>query len=221
MRLRVLAAHAGVPGGQAASRPVRRVRAEEGRAKRAAVSSRGCAAATRTPVAFVHQSPWHVPIRWFVLFDDDERRLRRGRARPAPPALPRLPTRRAMRRAEDAVPVLRRSDLGPIGELILDLHQWLAAFDPRSMLELDYGELVRLPDVGRARRRPQRPRPPRGARGARALGVPAVGRHVPGRPEPLGRDPQPRDPELASRDVVARGRIELPTPRFSAACSAN
>ena len=26
-------------------------------------------------VAFCHQSPWHVPIRWFVLFGDDERWL--------------------------------------------------------------------------------------------------------------------------------------------------
>src|SRR5438477_4841373 len=26
-------------------------------------------------LSFVHQSPWHVPIRWFVLFSDDERRI--------------------------------------------------------------------------------------------------------------------------------------------------
>src|SRR5947209_931414 len=25
-------------------------------------------------VPFILQSPWHVPIRWFVLFDDDDRR---------------------------------------------------------------------------------------------------------------------------------------------------
>src|SRR5207244_5853873 len=25
--------------------------------------------------SFVHQSPWHVPIRWFALFRDDERRI--------------------------------------------------------------------------------------------------------------------------------------------------
>jgi hypothetical protein len=53
----------------------------------------------------------------------------------------RASTRRAMRRAEDAIPVLRRSDLGPIGELLLDLHQWMAVFDARSVIELDYGEL--------------------------------------------------------------------------------
>jgi hypothetical protein len=89
---------------------------------------------------FVHQSPWHVPIRWFALFRDDERRLGEdeiGRLR----LRYRTTTRRAMRRAEDVIPVLRRSDLGPIGELLLDLHQWLAGFDGRSLLELDYGEL--------------------------------------------------------------------------------
>jgi hypothetical protein len=91
-------------------------------------------------VAFVHQSPWHVPIRWFTLFKDDERTLaedERGEHRLRYVTT----TRRAMRRAEDAIPVLRRSDLGAIGEMLVDLHQWMASFDARSMLELDYGEL--------------------------------------------------------------------------------
>lgn len=94
-------------------------------------------------VSFVHESPWHVPIRWFVLFRDQERRLDHdadGRLR----LRYRTTIRRAMRRAENAVPILRRSDLGPIGELILELHQWLAQFDPRSMVELDYGGLARV-----------------------------------------------------------------------------
>jgi len=88
----------------------------------------------------VHQSPWHVPIRWFALFDDGERWLGEdefGRTR----LRYRTTARRAMRRAERAVPVLRRTDLGPISELILDLHQWLAGFDPGSLLELDYATL--------------------------------------------------------------------------------
>jgi hypothetical protein len=91
-------------------------------------------------VAFVHQSPWHVPIRWFVLFDDGERWLGEdefGRTR----LRYRTTARRAMRRAERAIPVLRRTDLGPISELILDLHQWMASFDPGSLLELDYASL--------------------------------------------------------------------------------
>jgi hypothetical protein len=90
--------------------------------------------------SFVHQSPWHVPIRWFALFRDDERRLGEdelGRLR----LRYRTTTRRAMRRAENAIRVLRSSDLGPIGELLIDLHQWMAGFDGRSLIELDYGEL--------------------------------------------------------------------------------
>jgi len=91
-------------------------------------------------VAFAHQSPWHVPIRWFVLVDDDERWIgddERGRTR----LHYRTTTRKAMRRAEHAIPVLRRSDLGPISELLVDLHQWMATFDGHSLLELDYGGL--------------------------------------------------------------------------------
>ncbi len=94
-------------------------------------------------ISFVHQSPWHVPIRWFVLFDDSERRLREdehGRLR----LRYRTTVRKAMRRAEDAVPALRRADLGPISEYILDLHQWMAAFDHQSFLELDYASLSDL-----------------------------------------------------------------------------
>jgi len=90
-------------------------------------------------VPSIMQSPWHVPVRWFVLFDDDERRIdeRGDRHR-----LSYLTTaRRAMRRAERAVPALRRSDLGPVAEMIVELYRWLGAFDPGSLLELDYDGL--------------------------------------------------------------------------------
>ena len=94
-------------------------------------------------IAFGHESPWHVPIRWFVFVDDAERRLgedEHGRVR-----LRYLTTvRKAMRRAERAIPVLRRADLGPISELILDLHQWMASFDHLSLVELDYDSLCDL-----------------------------------------------------------------------------
>ncbi len=81
-----------------------------------------------------------MPIRWFVLFGDEDRRLDddgHGHAR----LTYRTTTRRAIRRAEYAVVPLRRSELGPISDLIVDLHQWMSAFDPASLLELDYGEL--------------------------------------------------------------------------------
>lgn len=89
---------------------------------------------------FAHVAAWHVPIRWFILFRDDDRSLeedRFGRVR----LRYTTSVRRAMRRAEQAIPVLRRSELGPISELILDMHQWLATFDTGSLVELDYGSL--------------------------------------------------------------------------------
>jgi hypothetical protein len=93
-------------------------------------------------IAAIMQSPWHVPVRWLVLFDDEERRLEEtgGHHR-----LSYLTTaRKAIRRAERAVPVLRHTELGPIAELIVELHQWLSLFDPGSLLELDYDGLCRL-----------------------------------------------------------------------------
>jgi len=90
-------------------------------------------------VSTIMHSPWHVPVRWFVLFDDDERRLLEVEGRHRLSYL--TTTRKALRRAEDAVPVLRQSELGPIGDLVLEMHQWLALFDPGSILELDYGAL--------------------------------------------------------------------------------
>jgi len=91
-------------------------------------------------VAFCHQSPWHVPIRWFALFADGERWLgedEHGRLR----LRYRTSARRALRRVGQAVPALRRSDLGPISDLLMDLHEWIALFDPASLVELDYGSL--------------------------------------------------------------------------------
>jgi hypothetical protein len=93
-------------------------------------------------VAAIMQSPWHVPVRWLVLFDDDERRLEEAGGHHR---LSYLTTaRKATRRAERAVPVLRHTELGPIAELIVELHQWLSLFDPGSLLELDYHGLCGL-----------------------------------------------------------------------------
>lgn len=120
-------AEAFVPDGAA-----RRARRELGRMRR------------RNPgqVAAIMESPWHVPVRWFVLFDDEERRLRElhGSHR-----LSYLTTvRRALRRAERAVPVLRQSELGPIADLVVEIHQWLTSFDTTALLELDYANLCDL-----------------------------------------------------------------------------
>jgi hypothetical protein len=93
-------------------------------------------------ISFIMQSPWHVPVRWFVLFDDDERRIEP--AGEGHRLRYRTTVRKALRRAERAIPVLRKTDLGPLATVIVELVEWLSAFDPRSLLELDYGALARF-----------------------------------------------------------------------------
>lgn len=93
-------------------------------------------------------APWAVPIPWFVLFDDAERR----HLDPPEGAGPRLfylttvaSALERLDRAFDAV------DLVEDGEDLLaeltDLVAWLDAFDERSLLELDYAGLTRLLDA--------------------------------------------------------------------------
>jgi hypothetical protein len=93
-------------------------------------------------ISAIMQSPWHVPVRWFVLFNDDERRLVETDEGYRLSYL--STTRKAARRIERAVPALRNTDLGPIADLVIELHRWLLAFDPGSLVELDYGGLSRL-----------------------------------------------------------------------------
>jgi len=89
------------------------------------------------------QSPWHVPVRWFVLVDDEERRVVESEAGDF-----RLfywtPIATARHRAERALQVLRRSELAPIGEPIRELAEWLSGFPTGSVVELDYGGVSSL-----------------------------------------------------------------------------
>jgi hypothetical protein len=114
-----------------------------GEAKKAAKELARMRRKDPSAVSFIHESPWHVPVRWFVLFSDEERKIverEDGGYRLSYLTL----ARRALRRAERAFPVLRRSELGSIADLILELHEWLSQFDPSSLLELDYDGLCDL-----------------------------------------------------------------------------
>jgi hypothetical protein len=86
------------------------------------------------------QSPWHVPVRWFILVDDGERRLVE-----MPSGEFRLyywaPIAAARKRAERALQVLRRSELAPIAEPVRELAEWLSRFPRESMVELDYASV--------------------------------------------------------------------------------
>jgi hypothetical protein len=85
------------------------------------------------------ESAWHVPVRWFVLFEDSERRLVE---RPDEgyrvfywTTLPR-----ARRRAKRAVRVLDLGGLEGVAGVVRDIDDWLSCFEPGSGVELDYGD---------------------------------------------------------------------------------
>ncbi len=90
-------------------------------------------------------SAWHVPVRWFVAFDPEEREVYDG------PKGPRLRFRTdieaAKGRVEHAHGVLEGLSVlpGPAEELEA-LYGWLRPFPDGSMVELDYGEVSELFD---------------------------------------------------------------------------
>ncbi|HEX8099579.1 MAG TPA: hypothetical protein VF660_05165 [Actinomycetota bacterium] len=88
------------------------------------------------------QSPWHVPVRWFILVDEDERRLveQDGGYR----LYYWTPIAKARKRADVAIQTIRRSELAPIAQLVTELAEWLSHFDQRSVVELDYASVSSL-----------------------------------------------------------------------------
>jgi hypothetical protein len=87
------------------------------------------------------ESHWHVPVRWFVLFDGEERHLEeRPEGGFRLHYWTMLPDARA--RAARAARTLASGELGPVASIIEDLDEWLSRFEPRSGIELDYGGLA-------------------------------------------------------------------------------
>ncbi|MEU1151090.1 hypothetical protein ACFYO9_25620 [Streptomyces sp. NPDC005863] len=108
---------------------------------------------------WIRTSTWQVPLHWFVLVDDEERRYEEGEkdgadgadgaggadgSDGAPPLLRyRTPMVQARRRVARGLKVLREAlDEGPLIDGLLDVGRWLEEFHPRSLVELDYGGLV-------------------------------------------------------------------------------
>ena len=87
------------------------------------------------------ESPWHVPVRWFVLFSDEERRMAErpdGGFRVSYWA----PIGPARERAQRAAEILESGRLAPVAEMVRDIDEWLACFDEGSAVELDYGSVA-------------------------------------------------------------------------------
>uniref|UniRef100_A0AAU3GXJ5 DUF8083 domain-containing protein n=1 Tax=Streptomyces sp. NBC_01401 TaxID=2903854 RepID=A0AAU3GXJ5_9ACTN len=99
--------------------------------------------AERNPDArpWIRTTVWHVPVRWFVLFDDEEREYVSGAGDRL--LRYRTPMVQARRRLARALRTLRETiDEGPLTEGLVEVGRWLEEFHPRAMVELDYGGLV-------------------------------------------------------------------------------
>jgi hypothetical protein len=90
----------------------------------------------------VVQSVWHVPLRWFVCFDDSERRIEHDDV----PTI-RYETRAstARERVGEALETLTGGIVHPvIVGMIYELKEWLSTFDEDSLLELDYASVATM-----------------------------------------------------------------------------
>jgi len=87
------------------------------------------------------ESPWHVPVRWFVLFQDQERLLAEreegGYSLSYWTSLPE-----ARERAQRAAAILERGDLRPVAALVHEMDDWLSCFPGQSAIELDYSDVA-------------------------------------------------------------------------------
>lgn len=102
---------------------------------------------TEPPESRIHilTSPWNVPIRWYLLFEDTERRLMMdGVERELTYA---TTIGNAKRRLGKAMPILQASlsDTEALAEAVR-LASWLEGFNAMSRVELDYGGLVDVLD---------------------------------------------------------------------------
>lgn len=91
------------------------------------------------------QSAWEVPLRWFVLFNEDERTMVPG---PRPALRYETSMAKARRRVADALGILRKELPNPsVVTLVADLARWVTRFHDASRVVLDYGEVASLFDA--------------------------------------------------------------------------
>jgi hypothetical protein len=91
------------------------------------------------------QSLWHVPPRWFVCFDDAERRIEQGGDHPTIRYETTVAAARA--RVGRALDTLTGGIVHPvIVGMIYELKEWLGSFSDRAVLELDYASVATLFD---------------------------------------------------------------------------
>ncbi|MCG0066374.1 hypothetical protein ACWDUC_27515 [Streptomyces tricolor] len=98
---------------------------------------------------WIRTATWQVPLNWFVLVSDEERRYDKGTAEVPPVLRYRTPMVQARRRVARALRTLRDTvEEGPLVDGVTDVGRWLEEFHPRSLVELDYGGLVHVLPAG-------------------------------------------------------------------------
>ncbi|MGW0992505.1 hypothetical protein ACWD5V_04205 [Streptomyces sp. NPDC002523] len=98
---------------------------------------------------WIRTATWQVPLNWFVLVSDEERRYDKGSAEVPPMLRYRTPMVQARRRVARALRTLKDAvEEGPLIDGLIDVGRWLEEFHPRSLVELDYGGLVHVVPPG-------------------------------------------------------------------------
>ncbi|MGW7238648.1 hypothetical protein [Streptomyces sp. NPDC054804] len=98
---------------------------------------------------WIRTATWQVPLNWFVLVSDEERRYDKGTGEIPPMLRYRTPMVQARRRVARALRTLKDTiDEGPLIDGLVDVGRWLEEFHPRSLVELDYGGLVHALPAG-------------------------------------------------------------------------
>ncbi|MGH2709899.1 MAG: hypothetical protein ACRDH9_01685 [Actinomycetota bacterium] len=87
------------------------------------------------------ESPWHVPVRWFVLFGDEERVLAE-REDGGFTLTYWTKIDKARRRAQRGAAILERGDLRPVAAMVREMDDWLSSFGGHSAVELDYADVA-------------------------------------------------------------------------------
>ncbi|MGW0771229.1 hypothetical protein [Streptomyces sp. NPDC002676] len=98
---------------------------------------------------WIRTATWQVPLNWFVLVSDEERRYEKGTGEVPPLLRYRTPMVQARRRVARALRTLKDTvGEGPLIDGLVDVGRWLEEFHPRALVELDYGGLVHVVPAG-------------------------------------------------------------------------
>ncbi|GHI06593.1 hypothetical protein AQI88_19810 [Streptomyces cellostaticus] len=98
---------------------------------------------------WIRTATWQIPLNWFVLVSDEERRYEKGSGEVPPMLRYRTPMVQARRRVARALRTLKDTiEEGPLIDGLVDVGRWLEEFHPRSLVELDYGGLVHAVPAG-------------------------------------------------------------------------